>query len=85
MAWKSLKRYLDFVGVDAKTPRDVFKEAYALQIINDQEVWLDMIERRNLSSHIYDESEISGIFDKKEQYKKAFLHLRKIMEENIAQ
>ena len=76
MAWKALKRYLDYSGIDAKSPRDVFREAYALQIIKDENIWLDMIERRNLSSHIYDESEIVGILDKKEQYLENFLNLK---------
>ncbi len=76
MSWKALKRYLDFIGIDAKSPRAVFKEAYAQQIIADEGVWLDMIESRNLSSHIYDESEIREILNKKEAYKRAFLDLR---------
>ncbi|MBD3808726.1 MAG: nucleotidyltransferase substrate binding protein, partial [Epsilonproteobacteria bacterium] len=38
--------------------------------------WLDMIEQRNLSSHVYDEFEISEILDKKENYLKAFQKLK---------
>lgn len=75
MSWKALKRVLSYLGIEAKNPRMVFKEAYAQEIINDEAIWLDMIEQRNLSSHVYDESEIKGILAKKEAYQKAFLAL----------
>ena len=64
MAWKALKRLLDYLGVDAKYPRAVFREAYLLRLIEDEAIWLDMIEMRNLSSHVYDESEIAVLLDK---------------------
>ncbi len=34
MSWKSIKRYLEFLGIEAKNPRMCFKEAYAQQIID---------------------------------------------------
>ncbi|MGE0739452.1 HI0074 family nucleotidyltransferase substrate-binding subunit [Sulfurimonas sp.] len=76
MSWKALKRYLEFLGFEVKNPRQTFKEGYAQQILDDENIWLDMIEQRNLSSHIYDEIEISEILDKKESYLKAFLDLK---------
>jgi len=83
MAWKALKRYLDFVGIDAKNPRAVFKEAYAQQIINNENIWLDMIEQRNLSSHIYDEFEILEIIDKKNDFKNEFENLKNYLSEKM--
>lgn len=76
MSWKALKRYLEFLGFEPKNPRATFKEAYSQQLIVDEDIWLDMIEQRNLSSHIYDESEIKEILDKKDVYKNAFLELK---------
>jgi nucleotidyltransferase substrate binding protein (TIGR01987 family) len=72
MSWKAIKRYLDFIGIEAPNPRTAFKEAYAQGLIGEENVWLDMIEQRNISSHNYDESEISEILDKVETYRKAF-------------
>ncbi len=82
MSWKALKRYLDFLGIEAKNPRSVFKEAYAQQIITNQEIWLDMIEQRNLTSHIYDEFEISEILYKKDDFKNAFVELKEYLHKN---
>jgi len=72
MAWKALKRVLDYLGIDARAPRPVFKEAYAQGLLADEKVWLDMIEMRNLSSHVYDEHEISRILSELERYLAAF-------------
>ena len=72
MAWKALKRILDYLGIDTRAPRPIFKEAYAQGLLNDEQVWLDMIEMRNLSSHIYDEHEISRILVELERYLAAF-------------
>jgi nucleotidyltransferase substrate binding protein (TIGR01987 family) len=83
MSWKALKRYLEFIGFEPKNPRMTFKEGYSQQLIEDQDIWLDMIEQRNLSSHIYDESEIKEILDKKELYKNAFLALKKKLVEEL--
>ena len=49
-----------------------FKEAYAQGLLADEQVWLDMIEMRNLSSHVYDEHEISRILLELERYLAAF-------------
>lgn len=83
MSWKALKRYLEFLGFDIKSPRMAFKEAYTQQLLIDESIWLDMIEQRNLSAHVYDESEIKDILDKKESYKQAFLDLRTTLIESL--
>jgi nucleotidyltransferase substrate binding protein (TIGR01987 family) len=76
MSWKALKRYLEYSGLDPKSPRATFKEAYSQKLIPAEDVWLDMIEQKNLSSYIYDENEMKEILEKTEIYKKAFIELR---------
>ncbi|NWF67004.1 MAG: nucleotidyltransferase substrate binding protein [Campylobacterales bacterium] len=83
MSWKALKRYLEFLGFEIKSPRGAFKEAFAQGMIEYEKIWLDMIEQRNLSSHIYDEFEISEILDKKELYLKAFKDLKRKLEKEL--
>lgn len=75
ISWKAIKRYLDYIGIDCKNPRDCFKEAYQQGLITDENIWLEMIEQRNLSSHIYDEEEISGILEQIDNYQNAFHQL----------
>lgn len=55
LAWKTIKDYLEEKGVQAKFPRDAIKEAFKYEIIEDGELWLDMLQKRNLMAHTYDE------------------------------
>lgn len=57
LAWKTLRDYLENEGVllAQVTPRTVVKEAFAARIIADGDGWIEMLERRNLLSHTYDE------------------------------
>lgn len=56
LAWKTLKDYLQHEGrvIEPVTPRNVVKEAFAAQILRDGQVWIDMLDHRNLLSHTYD-------------------------------
>ena len=56
LAWKTIKDYLEQSGViiTPLTPRQVIKEAFVSKIISDGQVWIDMLDHRNLLSHSYD-------------------------------
>ena len=56
LAWKTLKDYHEASGViiTPVTPRQVIKEAFAAKIITDGQVWINMLDNRNLLSHTYD-------------------------------
>jgi len=56
LAWKTLKDYFEAGGVviSPVTPRQVIKEAFAAKVISDGQVWITMLDNRNLLSHTYD-------------------------------
>jgi nucleotidyltransferase substrate binding protein (TIGR01987 family) len=56
LAWKTLKDYLEESGVivNPVTPRNVIKEAFTAKLLEDAQVWIDMMLHRNLLSHTYD-------------------------------
>ncbi len=58
LGWKTLKDYLEHEGrtIQPATPRQVCKEGFAAGILKDGQVWIDMLDHRNLLSHTYDES-----------------------------
>lgn len=56
LAWKTVKDYLEEKGVSAKFPRDTIKEGFRYEILEDGDLWIDMLEKRNLMSHAYDEA-----------------------------
>ncbi|MBP7796508.1 MAG: nucleotidyltransferase substrate binding protein [Elusimicrobiales bacterium] len=62
--WKTLKIILEFHGKNADSPRMAIKEAVRSNFLVDDEVYLDMLEDRNRTSHIYDESVSKEIFDR---------------------
>ena len=75
LMWKTLKIFLeDIHGIRAVSPRLVFKEAYALSIIEQEDIFLEMIQSRNLLSHTYNEEQAEQI------YKKCPLYLSAIKE-----
>lgn len=55
LAWKTLKDYMESKGFLEKYPRDVIKRAFETECIDDGEVWIEMLENRNLMSHTYNE------------------------------
>lgn len=55
LAWKTLKDYLESQNVEAKFPREVIKKGFQYEIIEDGEIWMNMLEKRNLMAHTYDE------------------------------
>lgn len=56
LSWKTMKDYLKYNGIDMKLPREVIKQAFANDIITDGQLWIDMLEDRNLMAHTYDEA-----------------------------
>ena len=70
LAWKLIKAYLEYEGIaDIKSPRAAFKEAFAAGLIDNGELWLEMIDDRNLTAHTYNEEYAKQIYAKvKEKY-----------------
>jgi nucleotidyltransferase substrate binding protein (TIGR01987 family) len=55
LSWKTLKDYLAYNGIDARLPREVIKQAFATGLLVDGELWIAMLEERNLMAHTYDD------------------------------
>lgn len=51
--WKALKFFLQNEGIEARSPREVFKGAFRLEWLDDEETSLNMLEDRNKTTHIY--------------------------------
>ena len=55
LAWKTTKSYMEANGFvfAVVMPRQVLKEAFAAKLITDGQVWIAMLDHRNLLSHTY--------------------------------
>ncbi len=61
LAWKTLKDFLESKGEEVKFSRDVLKRAFQTEIIKNGEVWLDMLQKRNLMAHTYNENHFQEV------------------------
>ena len=69
LLWKTLKVFLeDIHGVRAVSPRQVFKEAFALSLIEKEQIFIEMIESRNTLAHTYNEEQAMKIYKKCSDY-----------------
>ena len=78
LAWKSLKDYLEYMGLTEKTgsPREIIQQAFKQGIIEDGEMWINMMLSRNTLSHLYDEKSSRDVFSRiKKEYIKLFDNL----------
>lgn len=65
LAWKVLKDLLFYEGFDVKSPREVIRQAFESEYLNedDTETALDALEKRNLLTHTYEESTMLEALD----------------------
>ncbi|MFH1352497.1 MAG: nucleotidyltransferase substrate binding protein [bacterium] len=64
LAWKLSKAVLNHAGIESETPRLIIKEAFKVKMIEDGQGWIDMLEDRNKTSHIYDAQQALEIYGK---------------------
>ena len=64
LAWKVLKDYLQENGIDANYPKAVIKEAFNKKTIVNGQVWIDMCETRNSTSHEYNMEKVNVMLEK---------------------
>ena len=64
LAWKILKDYLFIKGVEAYFPKDVVKEAFRCELIPNGQIWIDMLEARNFTSHEYNMDKVDNLLIK---------------------
>ena len=65
LVWKTLKLYLERQGHECGGPRPTLKKAFAEGLIatpEEADVWLQMLDDRNLTSHAYDEALATRIY-----------------------
>ena len=84
--WKAVKEVLSENGIaEAATgsPRSIINLAYSVNLIKDQEVWLEALVSRNNVAHAYNQAIAMDIVKKtKERYVVMFRELRSEIKEN---
>ena len=82
LAWNLMKDWFDYQGnTDISGSRDATREAFRMGLIQEGEIWMEMIKSRNQSSHTYNIDtalEIAKVID--ERYWTAFSKFLESME-----
>jgi len=69
LLWKTLKIALEYYGVRCNNPRICIEQAFKNSLIDDDETFLDMLDDRNKTAHLYNEAASGEIFERiKEVY-----------------
>jgi nucleotidyltransferase substrate binding protein (TIGR01987 family) len=72
--WKTLRRFLQREGIDTASPKNTLRHAYRRGLLDREQLWLDMLEDRNRSSHVYNAEMAQEI------YGRLRLHYRELRE-----
>ena len=64
LSWKTIQEYAKYQGIIVTSPRESFRIAGDLGLIDNVETWLEYLEERNKTTHIYDAKMAKAIFDK---------------------
>ena len=66
--WNLLKAILEDKGVEAQYPKDVLRESFRGNLIDDEKIWIKMLKDRNSTSHTYDEELADEIYARIKTY-----------------
>ncbi|MCF8241587.1 MAG: nucleotidyltransferase substrate binding protein [Melioribacteraceae bacterium] len=76
LLWKALKLFLLEEGIICKSPKDCLQQAFKYGLVEDEEIFLDMLEDRNLTTHTYDQKTSDKIYNNiKNRYVQAIMNL----------
>jgi nucleotidyltransferase substrate binding protein (TIGR01987 family) len=61
LAWNTLKDYYEFQGDQLQGSRDTIRLAFKRGLITNGQIWMEMIDNRNRTSHTYDEKTANDV------------------------
>lgn len=63
LAWNVLKDYLNHKGIEKIIgSKDTTRQAFKNGLITNGEIWMDMLIKRNLTAHTYDDTIANEVF-----------------------
>lgn len=82
LSWNMLKDYLEDQGdINITGSRDAFRLAFKRELIEEGEIWMDMVRSRTLTSHTYNEELAEKVADAiRQRYYPQFVMLQARME-----
>lgn len=81
LSWKFLKDFFFDRGLELNYPKEIIKEAFIVNLIDDESLWIKMLRDRNMTSHTYNEGLADEIFSRIKLYVPEFRKLLTNIEE----
>ena len=75
MAWKAIQAQARREALDCLSPRDCFRTAFRLGLVENDERWMRMVEDRNRTSHAYNEKTAQEVYGALSAYSNLFRDL----------
>lgn len=86
LSWKVLKDFLEYQGAATGIlgSKDAIRRGFAAGLIQEGDIWMDMIASRNLASHTYNQETAEAIIQKcVESYAPQFRLLKERLEAEL--
>ena len=83
LAWKTIKQFARQEGEACNSPKSALKVAFNMNWVNGDEIWLDMLDDRNQTTHTYTEATAKHVFSHIPGYYEAFLSLLQSLQKVI--
>ena len=75
LAWKAVQKVGRDEGLACSSPKDCLRLAFSQGWLEDEAVWLTMLEDRNRTSHTYDEQFARQLYGRLGGYREPLAHL----------
>lgn len=62
LVWKAIQEYARLSGLEVVSPKDAFRVAADLKLIDSPEDWFTFLKDRNETTHLYSEDQAREIF-----------------------
>ncbi len=83
VSWGSAKKVLEYQGSKVDTPRNIIRELAKINWINNPEDWIEFLDARNKTSHLYHEEVANELFKLVPLFLKCSHQLLDTLEENL--
>jgi len=78
LAWKTVKQAVTDQGLaDCYSPKACLQQAFAMGWIENEKIWLDMLEARNRMTHTYNQAAAMKIYARLTEFLREFQNLDK--------
>ena len=83
LAWKSTQHFLRDQKIICRSPKECLQESFKFGLVQDDPLWIKMIDDRNLAAHTYNEQVADEIYGRLSGYLSLLELLEKSLQKSI--